>query len=145
MVAIDTTSAALPSASCDPPLKPNQPSHRMKVPSVASGRDEQSMGLTWPPGPNLPVRAPSRMAPASAAQPPTECTRVEPAKSEKPSSLSQPPPHCQEPVIGYKKPVSTALNSRKGQTRRRSASVPETIEAAVATKTIWKNQSDAAA
>jgi hypothetical protein len=54
--------------------------------------------------------------PASAAQPPTEWTRVEPAKSEKPSSLSQPPPHCQAPVIGYMIPVRTAENSRKGHT-----------------------------
>jgi hypothetical protein len=30
----------------------------------------------------------------------------------------------------------------KGQYLMRSARVPETIEAAVATKTIWKNQSD---
>ena len=30
----------------------------------------------------------------------------------------------------------------KGQVLMRSASVPETIDAAVATKTIWKNQSD---
>jgi hypothetical protein len=30
----------------------------------------------------------------------------------------------------------------KGQNLMRSARVPETIEAAVATKTIWKNQSD---
>lgn len=40
------------------------------------------------------------IAPISAAQPPVECTMVEPAKSEKPISLSQPPPHCQEPWIG---------------------------------------------
>ena len=85
------------------------------------------------------------MAPASAAQPPTECTRVEPAKSEKASLPSQPPPHCHDPVIGYMIPVRTALEQWNGQTRMRSASVPETIEAAVATNTIWKNQSDAAA
>ena len=71
-----------------------------EVPIVASGSDEPSIGLTAPPGPYLPLRAPSSSAPASAAQPPTEWTRVEPAKSEKPSSLSQPPPHCQAPVIG---------------------------------------------
>src|ERR671918_3222334 len=100
MLLIAIASAADPSASCEPPLKPNQPSHRMKVPSVASGRDEPSMGWTPPAGPYLPLRAPSRRAPASAAQPPTECTRVEPAKSEKPISLSQPPPHCQAPLIG---------------------------------------------
>ncbi len=29
-----------------------------------------------------------------------------------------------------------------GQNLTRSATVPETIDAAVATKTIWKNQSD---
>ena len=40
------------------------------------------------------------MAPVSAAQPPTECTTVEPAKSEKPISESQPPPQIQEPWIG---------------------------------------------
>ncbi len=39
-------------------------------------------------------------------------------------------------------PVSTTTKMRNGQTLMRSASVPETIEAAVATKTIWKNQSD---
>ena len=31
---------------------------------------------------------------------------------------------------------------RNGQTLMRSARVPDTIEAAVATNTIWKNQSD---
>ena len=39
-------------------------------------------------------------------------------------------------------PVSATTKIRKGQTLMRSASVPETMEAAVATKTIWKNQSD---
>jgi hypothetical protein len=40
------------------------------------------------------------MAPVSAAQPPTEWTMVEPAKSLKPISDSQPPPQVQEPWIG---------------------------------------------
>lgn len=31
------TSDTVPIASCEAPLKPNQPSHRMNVPSVASG------------------------------------------------------------------------------------------------------------
>src|SRR5688572_30003437 len=100
MVAIAAASAPVPIASCEPPLKPNQPSQRIKVPTVASGRDEPSIGCTVPPGPYLPLRGPSSSAPASAAQPPTEWTRVEPAKSAKPRSLSQPPPHCQAPVIG---------------------------------------------
>ena len=41
--------------------------------------------------------------------------------------------------------VSTATKPRNGHSLIRSARVPETIEAVVATKTIWKNQSDAAA
>ena len=34
------------------------------------------------------------------------------------------------------------MKTMNGQNRMRSANVPETIDAAVATKTIWKNQSD---
>ena len=29
------TASSPPQASCDPPLKPNQPNHRIKTPSVA--------------------------------------------------------------------------------------------------------------
>ena len=39
-----TASAADPSASCDAPLNPNQPSHSTNVPSVASGRLEPGSG-----------------------------------------------------------------------------------------------------
>src|SRR5690606_41276892 len=99
-IAMLAASAAEPIASCEPPLKPNQPSQRMKAPSVASGRLAPGIGLTRPSGPYLPLRAPRMIAPVSAAQPPVECTRVEPAKSLKPSSLSQPPPHTQEAWIG---------------------------------------------
>ncbi len=72
----------------------------MNTPRVASGSDEPGMGRTSPSGPNLPLRAPSRIAPMSAAQPPVECTTVEPAKSLKPASESQPPPHCHAPWTG---------------------------------------------
>src|SRR5690606_29971188 len=132
-----------PMASCEAPLKPNQPSQRMNVPSVASGMDEPGSGWTAPSGPYLPLRAPSTSAPASAAQPPTEWTMVEPAKSEKPMASSQPWPHFHDPVTGYMKPVRMTVKSRNGHSLMRSASVPETMEAAVATKTIWKNQSEA--
>ena len=40
--------------------------------------------------------APRIIAPVSAAQPPVECTRVDPAKSEKPISANTPPPQTQE-------------------------------------------------
>ena len=66
----------------------------------------------------------------------------EPAKSLKPISASQPAPQVQDPWIGYRKPDRTTTKIMNGQTLMRSARVPETIDAAVATKTIWKNQSD---
>ena len=61
----------------------------MKVPSVASGKLEAGIGNARPSAVYLPSRGPSSKAPASAAQPPTEWTIVDPAKSEKPSI--QPP------------------------------------------------------
>ena len=97
---IATASAALPRASCDPPLKPNQPSQRMKTPSVTTRTLEGGVARTLPSRRNLPSRGPTTITPASAAQPPVPCTMVEPAKSWKPSSASQPPPHVQAPTIG---------------------------------------------
>ena len=95
-----TALAASPSASTDPPLKPNQPSHRMNTPRVTAGTFEGGVDFTLPSARNLPRLAPTTMAPASAAQPPVECTMVEPAKSWKPISLSHPPPHVQAPTMG---------------------------------------------
>ena len=66
--------------STEPPLKPNQPSQSRKTPTVASGRLLPGIGDTRP-FTNLPRRGPSIQAPTNAAQPPTECTSVEPAKS----------------------------------------------------------------
>ena len=101
MLEIATESSAEPNASCDPPLKPNQPSHKMKAPSVASGIDEPGKDVTDPSSLKRPVREPITIAPARAAQPPVEWTRVEPAKSEKAKFASKkPPPHSQEPTIG---------------------------------------------
>ena len=90
--------------------------------------------LTVPSLENFPSREPKIIAPERAAHPPTECTKVEPAKSENPISLNQPPPHCHEPAIGYIKAVKIATNRKNGQIRILSAKAPETIEAVVATK-----------
>jgi len=75
-------------ASTEPPLKPNQPIQRMKVPSVASGRLAPGMALTLPSEPYLPLRGPSSSTPARAAAAPAMCTIPEPAKSRKPRSPS---------------------------------------------------------
>ena len=72
ILATESASAIVPIASCDAPLKPNQPSHRMKTPSVAKGIEEPGIGLTFPSGPYLPLRAPRMRAPTRAAQPPVE-------------------------------------------------------------------------
>ena len=95
-----TASIAPLSASCEPPLNPNQPSQRMKTPSVTAGTLEGDVTLTLPSARNLPFRAPTIMAPARAAQPPVECTIVDPAKSWNPIWESQPPPQVQEPITG---------------------------------------------
>ena len=139
---IDTASAALANANCDPPLNPNQPNHKMKTPSVTSSMFEGGVGLTVPSRRNLPSLGPTTSMPASAAQPPVLCTMVEPAKSWNPRSLSQPPPHVHAPTIGYMNAVSNRVNSKNDHIFTLSAKVPDTMEAAVATKTIWKNQSD---
>ena len=64
-------SPTVPAASCDPPLKPNQPSHRMNIPNVASARFDPGIGMVLP-SLYFPIRGPSTIAPAKAAQPPTE-------------------------------------------------------------------------
>ena len=79
-------------AVVEPALKPNHPSQRMKTPSAASGRLWPGMARGVPSAAYLPARGPRTSAPAKAAQPPTECTTVEPAKSMKPIASSQPPP-----------------------------------------------------
>src|SRR6185369_7713045 len=64
-------------------LKPYQPNQRMRPPTTAMVR---SCGGIGPPTSRLNLRpnlGPSMMAPASATQPPIECTTVEPAKSWK--------------------------------------------------------------
>ena len=72
----------------------------MKTPRVTAGTFEGGVVLTLPSRRNFPLLAPTTMAPASAAQPPVECTMVEPAKSWKPISASHPPPQVQAPTMG---------------------------------------------
>ena len=86
---------------------------------------------------NLPNLAPSNHTATKAAQPPTECTRVEPAKSWNPPSSPpsverNPPPHCQEPTIGYTNPTYIMVKIINPPIFTRSATAPETIVAAVA-------------
>ena len=97
---IATASAALPSASWDPPLNPNQPNQRMKTPSVTTRMFEGGVALATPSRRNLPSLGPTTSIPASAAQPPVLCTIVDPAKSWNPSPSSHPPPHVHAPTIG---------------------------------------------
>ena len=129
-------SASGSALSTEPPLKPNHPNHSRNTPIVASGIEWPMIGRTTV-RPSLsraylPIRGPSISTPASAPHPPTECTSVEPAKSWNPSSFSQPPPQCHIPTMGYTSATYTALNTRNGPRRIRSATAPDTIVAAVA-------------
>ena len=68
-----------PSFSVDPPLNPNHPIHRIKVPRVASGRLAPGIAFMAPDSWYLPVRGPSNRTPARAAAAPARCTMPEPA------------------------------------------------------------------
>src|SRR5690606_34551726 len=81
LVVTNTNEVAAGSAdNTEPPLNPNQPSHKIKAPIVASGMLLPGIGVISPRLPYLPMRGPRNQMPTSAPQPPTECTRVEPAK-----------------------------------------------------------------
>jgi len=97
---IATASETPPSASCEPPLNPNQPNHRMKTPRVTVGMLDGGVGRAVPSLRNLPRRGPTTRRPARAAQPPVPCTMVDPAKSWNPSWYSQPSHQVQAPTIG---------------------------------------------
>ena len=47
MKIVDTAiaSTAVPIANCEPPLKPNQPNHKINTPIVTNGIDEAAKGL----------------------------------------------------------------------------------------------------
>src|SRR5262245_22998221 len=93
-----------------PGLKPYQPNHRMKPPTVAIVR---SCGSIGPPPSRLnrrPMRGPSTIAPARATKPPMLWTTVEPAKSWKlvPKRGEEVAfaPHRRQPAVGAPRPVT---------------------------------------
>ena len=69
---------------------------------MANGIEWPGIARGLPSLPYLPMRGPSMAAPMSAAQPPTLCTTVEPAKSWNGVSScdSQPPPQTQWTTTG---------------------------------------------
>ncbi len=95
-----TTASPPLSPSVEPGLKPYQPIQRINAPSIPSAIEWPGMAFTEPSSSYLPRRAPTMIAPTSAAYPPTEWTTVEPAKSTMPLSpigssakaLTQPAP-----------------------------------------------------
>ena len=80
-----------------PGLKPNQPNHNTKTPIVAEVMLCPGIGRTFPSLLYLPMRGPKTMIPANAAQPPTECTTVEPAKSNMPAWPANRHPKSSDP------------------------------------------------
>jgi hypothetical protein len=138
---VDTAiaSSAVPIASCEPPLNPNQPNQRTNTPKVTNGIEDAANGFNGAGAPdlvNLPSLGPIIIAPANAAAPPVECTNVDQAKSEKPIEANQPPPHCQPITIGYIIPDKIAANKKNGHNLILSAMAPDTIDTVVAQNTI---------
>ena len=76
-----TASVGVARASWDPALNPNQPSQRISTPSVTTSTLDGGVAFTLPSGRNLPRRGPATNTAANAADPPTVCTAVAPAKS----------------------------------------------------------------
>ena len=71
--------ASLLMTSSEPPLNPNQPSHRINTPKAASGILEPGIGLTDPFAPYFPFLGPSNVTTPKAAAAPNKCTVPEPA------------------------------------------------------------------
>ena len=86
-----TAWAAMPSArSAEPALNPNQPNHRMPVPSTVRGSECGCIASR-----GQPARLPSTRTRARAAAPALMCTTAPPAKSSAPILASQPPANTQ--------------------------------------------------
>ena len=92
-VTVSAIAAPPSAASCEPPLKPNQPTHSIAAPIITYP------GL-WG-GFVLFLRDPRKNASTRAASPAVSCTTMPPAKSftpippKIPPSLSIPPPQIQ--------------------------------------------------
>ena len=111
-VLININGVLISIAKLAPPLKPNQPNHKINAPNAAIG-----VLLPWkvlPPSAspflNLPVLGPTISKIDSATHPPTEWTTEAPAKSIKPNLPNQPnflagfeksKAHIQWPTNGY--------------------------------------------
>ena len=80
-------SAATPNVL--PGLKPNQPNQSTRQPMKAAIMLCPGRACTFPVDEYLPMRGPRIRAPVRAAQPPTECTAEQPAKSQKFHSLAR--------------------------------------------------------
>src|SRR6188768_3973744 len=118
--------------STEPPLNPNQPSHKTSTPMVTKGMLDPGMGFNSPRLPYFPRRGPKSHTPTSAAQPPTECTRVDPEKSWKPRSAMNPWPHVHELAMGNTNATNGSENKMNALSLMRSATAPETMVAQVA-------------
>ena len=140
---IASTSAALPSASCEPPLKPNQPNQRMNTPRVTTGMFDGGVLVTEPSLRNLLCRGPTTSAPARAAAPPVPCNdgrsgevleahRVQPAAAPCPGADDRVDECGQHQGEDEERPELDPLGQRTGDDGRGGS--PR--------RTIWKNQSD---
>ena len=65
----------------EPPLKPNHPNQRISTPAAAKGRLCPGIASGLPSLSYFPILGPSLAMYNKAAQPPTLCTSVDPAKS----------------------------------------------------------------
>jgi hypothetical protein len=66
-------------ANCDPGLKPNHPNHKINTPKAPNIKLCPGIAFTVPSVLYFPILGPTKAAATNDAQPPTECTTLEPA------------------------------------------------------------------
>ena len=131
--------AAMPfAASAEPALKPNQPNHRMPVPSNVRG--SECGGDGWL---GQPRRRPITITATSAAIPALMWTTVPPAKSSAPRRNSHPAGENTQCATGvYTSSAHSPTNQNQAENFMRSAIAPVISAGVMIANIIWNAEND---
>ncbi len=133
LVFTKAVAATDPELSAEPALKPNQPNHRMPVPTMVMVRLCGGIASR-----GQPRRLPRTSAPARAAAPALMCTTVPPAKSRAPRSKIQPAGLKTQWATGvYTSSSHRPVNAAQAENRMRSAMAPLISAGVMMAKVIW--------
>jgi hypothetical protein len=132
-VLTNAIAVVLSAVSSEPALKPNQPNHSRPAPSATKGTlcgRKLSLGQ--------PIRRPSTMARASAAEPALMCTAEPPAKSSSPTvTPRKPPPQTMWAIGMYARVNQPAAKTSQPKNLARSEIAPEIRATVMMANIIW--------